>query len=247
MAPKVGGKARTYTENEFPFLDMELSWSDDGTLKFGVHMKPNQPTTQVWSAHTPGCFKAIKTGVCYRLTKLTTVNKDSVDLKLDKIYPEHFGTLNKANLLKDFEAPTLGVKAAELEAASKDEVGQATKKRRERDRKRAIYFKVGFCNYWRTLIHKMIHEVKSRFPSLTWLRVSMSYHRFSIMRELFQGDLNTKLNCNVISKDFQKLPCNCRNKQACLYSGDCRTSIVVYIKQSVSRRTNATLETPSST
>jgi hypothetical protein len=30
------------------------------------------------------------------------------------------------------------------------------------------------------------------------------------MRELFQGDLNTKLNCNIISNDFQELPCNCR-------------------------------------
>jgi hypothetical protein len=92
-----------------------------------------------------------------------------VDLKLDEIYPEHFDALNKANLLKDFEAPTLGVKTAELEAASKDEVGQATKKRRERDRMRAIYFKVGCCNYWRTPIHKMIRKVKLRFPSLTWL------------------------------------------------------------------------------
>jgi hypothetical protein len=237
-APKVGGKVGTYTENEFPFLDMELSWSDNGTLKFGVHMKPNQQLKYLntGSAHTPGCFKAIKTGVCYRLTKLTTVNEDSVDLKLNEIYPEHFDALNKANLLKDFEAPTLGVKTAELEAASKDEVGQATKKRRERDRKRAIYFKVGFCNYWRTPIHKTIREVKSRFPSLKWLRVSMSYHRFSNMRELFQGDLNTKLNRNVISKDFQKLPCNCRNKQACQYSGDCRTSIVVY--QAVCLKTN---------
>jgi hypothetical protein len=27
---------------------------------------------------------------------------------------------------------------------------------------------------------------------------------------------------------FQKLPCNCRNKQACPYSSDCCTSIVVY-------------------
>jgi hypothetical protein len=65
--------------------------------------------------------------------------------------------------------PTLGVKAAELEAASKDEAGRATKKWRERDRKRAVYFKVGFCNYWRTPIHKTIRKVKARFPSLTWL------------------------------------------------------------------------------
>jgi hypothetical protein len=52
----------------------------------------------------------------------------------------------------------------------------------------------------------MIREVKSRFPSLTWLRVSMSYHRFSNMRELFQGDLNTKLNRNVISKGLPEAP-----------------------------------------
>jgi hypothetical protein len=56
-------------------------------------------------------------------------------MKLDKIYPEHFGALNKVDLLKNFEAPTLGAEAAALEAASKDEVEQATKKRRERDRK----------------------------------------------------------------------------------------------------------------
>jgi hypothetical protein len=126
------------------------------------------------STHTPGCFKAIMTRVCYCLTKLTTVNKNNEDMKLeeiypkhfstlnkadllknfevgltklttvnennedmklDEIYPEHFGTLNKADVLKNFEAPTLQAKAAALEAASRDEVKQATKKRRERDRK----------------------------------------------------------------------------------------------------------------
>jgi hypothetical protein len=56
----------------------------------------------------------------------------------------------------------------------------------------------------------------------------MSYHRFSSLRELFQSDLNTKLNSTVISKDFQNLPCNCQNKQACPYEGNCRHSIVVY-------------------
>ena len=73
-----------------------------------------------------------------------------------------------------------------------------------------------------------IREVKARFPSLKWLRVSMSYHRFSNLRELFQGDLNTKLNRGIISKDFENLPCNCRNKKACAYGGKCRSSIVVY-------------------
>jgi hypothetical protein len=149
-------------------------------------------------------------------------------MKLNEIYPEHFSALNKADLLKNFEAPTLGTKAAELKAALEDEVGQATKKRRERDRKRALYFKVGFSHYWQKPIHKTIREVKSRFPSLTWLCISISYHRFSNLRELFQSDLNTKLNNAVISKDFQNLPCNCRNKQMCPYEGKCHHLIVVY-------------------
>ena len=226
----VRSKVRTQSADHFPFLDMELNWGVDGTLNFGVHLKPNQQLKYLnaGSAHTPGCFKAITTGVCYRLTKLTTIDKTSADMKLDEIYPEHFSALNKADLLNNFNAPTLGAKAAELKAALEDEVGQATKKRRERDRKRAIYFKVGFSNYWQKPIHKTIREVKSRFPSLSWLRVSMSYHRFSNLRELFQSDLNTKLNSTVISKDFQNLPCNCRNKQACSYEGKCRHSIVVY-------------------
>jgi len=229
-APKIDGKVGIHTANQFPFLDMELSWRNDGTLRFGVHMKPNQQLKYLnaGSAHTPGCFKAITAGVCYRLTKLTTVNEDNADMKLDEIYPEHFKALNKAELLEDFTAPTLEEKTLELETASKDEIGRTMKKRRERDRKRAIYFKVGFCNYWRTPIHKTIRKVKAKFPTLTWLRVSMSYHRFSNMRELFQGDLNKKLNRNIISKDFQNLPCNCRNKQACPYSGKCRYPIVVY-------------------
>jgi hypothetical protein len=130
-------KVSTKATDQFPFLDMEMSWNEEGILKFGVHMKPNQQLKYLntGSAHTPGCFKAITTGVCYRLTKLTTVDENNEDMKLDEIYPNHVGALNKADLLKNFKAPTLGAKAAEIEAASKDEVKQATKKRRERDRK----------------------------------------------------------------------------------------------------------------
>jgi hypothetical protein len=130
--------------------------------------------------------------------------------------------------MKHFKVPTLGTKAAEINAASRNVVKQAIKKRRQRDRKRVIYFKIGFSQYWRKPIHKTIREVKAGFPSLKWLRVSMSYHQFSNLRELFQSDLNSKLNHDIISKDFQNLPCNCRNKQACPYGGNCRNPIVVY-------------------
>jgi hypothetical protein len=58
----------------------------------------------------------------------------------------------------------------------------------------------------------------------------MSYHRFTNLREIFQGDLSKKLTLEVVSKDFETLGCNCRlgatNK--CGYNNICRKSIVVY-------------------
>jgi hypothetical protein len=62
-----------------------------------------------------------------------TVDKNSANMKLDKIYPKHFGTLNKADLLKGFKLPTLEAKTGELEAVLKVEADRATKKRRERE------------------------------------------------------------------------------------------------------------------
>ena len=38
----VGEKVGTEAADQFPFLDMELSWDEEGIVKFGVHMKPNQ-------------------------------------------------------------------------------------------------------------------------------------------------------------------------------------------------------------
>jgi hypothetical protein len=74
----------------------------------------------------------------------------------------------------------------------------------------------------------------------------MSYHHFSNLRKLFQSGLNTKLNNAIISKDFQNLPCNCRNKQACPYEGKCHHLIVVY--QATCLKTNkGILATPNST
>ena len=102
------------------------------------------------------------------------------------------------------------------------------KKRRDRDRKRSIFFKVGFSIYWRKPIHIILKNIRNKFPTLAWLRVSMSYHRFANLRETFQGDLTAKLIHNIGSLDFADLPCNCRNKAACQYGGKCRSSIVVY-------------------
>jgi hypothetical protein len=80
-------------------------------------------------------------------------------------------------------------------------------------------------------VHVIIKRVKKDFPSLTWIRTSMAYHRFPNVRELLQGDLNAKLNESIRSLDFEVLSCNCRDKNdqgICKYKSKCRTPIVVY-------------------
>lgn len=223
------GKVTMSSDRKFPFLDMEMWWNESNKLEFGVYLKPNQELKYLnaGSSHTPGCFKAIPTGVYHRLTKLTSMKEGNKDSRLDELYPKHFESLRKANLVKD-GIPTLGEKAKEIEENRDKDEDVKLKKRREDDRKRAIYFKAGFTDYWRKPLHKTIKEIKAKFPTLSWLRVSMSYHRFLNLRELFQGDLNSKVTKGLTSKDFETLPCNCRNKKGCPFLGRCRESIVVY-------------------
>ena len=55
----------------------------------------------------------------------------------------------------------------------------------------------------------------------------MSYHQFSNMRELFQGDLLQKVMSDVGSKDFWNEPCNCSGP-VCRFGDVCRNRMVVY-------------------
>ena len=214
----------------FPFLDMEMLWNTNSELSFKVHLKENQQLKYLnkGSAHTPGCFKAIPSGVIKRLTKLTSIDENNTDSKLSDLYPTHFEALSNAKLIKEENVPTLGASKNQMAKDAADTASQALKKRRERDQKRAIYFKIGFTDFWRKPVHKIIKEIKAKFPSLSWLRVSMSYHRFNNIREHFQGDLNAKLADGLNSLDFEDLDCNCRKKELCPYGGRCRRSIVVY-------------------
>ena len=67
---------------------------------------------------------------------------------------------------------------------------------------------------------------------LKWLRVSMSYHKFSNLREIFNGDLTGKLLKGITSRDYMDRPCNCQSQSKvngkCMYGPNFRKSIVVY-------------------
>jgi hypothetical protein len=55
----------------------------------------------------------------------------------------------------------------------------------------------------------------------------MSYHRFSNLRELFQGHLS-KVLLNVDSEHLRDRPCNCPGRGSCRYNNICRKALLVY-------------------
>jgi hypothetical protein len=84
------------------------------------------------------------------------------------------------------------------------------------------------CTFWKEPIHLILKDLKLKHK-LQWLRISMLYHRFPNMRDVFQSQLSAKMIENVESLDFNTRACNCRSPSGtCLYGNVCRVPIVVY-------------------
>ena len=60
----------------------------------------------------------------------------------------------------------------------------------------------------------------------------MSHHKFSNLREFFNGDLTGKDTKNLISTDFMDRDCNCNKvskvEGKCAFGGNCRKCIAIY-------------------
>ena len=140
----------------FPYLDMELYWSEKEELQFRVHLKPNQELKYLnrGSTHTEPCFKAISSGVFQRLVKLTTVTPKNENKTIDEMYPKHTEALRRAELIED-KTPTMREILDKEEERKKP---QSAKKahQKKRDRKRAIHFCIGHSKAWIKPIHKII-------------------------------------------------------------------------------------------
>ena len=106
-----------------------------GQLQFGVHLKVNQQLKYLnkGSAHTPACFKAISTGVCKRIAKLTTINSSNKDVKISDRYPSHFEALERAGLIESDAIPTLGDQQRRMAVEKAVEEVKQAKKKRDRD------------------------------------------------------------------------------------------------------------------
>jgi hypothetical protein len=70
---------------------------------------------------------------------------------------------------------------------------------------------------------------ETKTQATQWLRISMLYHHFSNMRDIFQSQLSAKMIENAESLDFNTRECNCRSPSGnCQYGKVCRVPIVVY-------------------
>ena len=98
--PEKEDRVQIVTNDEFPFLDMKMSWSPEGDLRFGVFRKKGQQLKYVGkeSNHTPGTLRAIPSGFLNRLSKFTSRKPSIHSERVEKIYPDHVNSLCKAGL-----------------------------------------------------------------------------------------------------------------------------------------------------
>jgi hypothetical protein len=77
-------------------------------------------------------------------------------------------------------------------------------------------------------MHKELKTLRDKHGR-TWMRISMSYHIFPNLRNIFQSTLTAKVIKNVVSLDFHSKPCNCKApKGQCNYEKVCREPVVTY-------------------
>jgi hypothetical protein len=88
---------------------------------------------------------------------------------------------------------------------------------------RTVRFCLGMSKWWNDPVHAILKELRNKHE-LTWLQVTMSYHKFSNLREIFQGDLNRKVMDGIISRNFRDRACNCNRASKvdgkCAYNGE---------------------------
>jgi hypothetical protein len=154
-------KAEVVKSPAFPFLDMEMSWSEEGDLRFGVYLKPGQQLKYLnnVSSHPPHCFKAITKGVFGHLASLTLLTDESRYKSIKDLYPRHFKALDLAGLSPKY-VPTL---QEVLELNKGKEKRKEEKKERDKQRNRSVYFCIGYSKIWKEPVHKLLKKLKSKF------------------------------------------------------------------------------------
>ena len=161
---------------------------------------------------------------------MTSATEENKTKRMDELYPRHAKALLNAKL-QPTEYPTLG------EMLQKQRYAKQKQEKKEnanlsRTRARQTYFCIGVSLVWKEKpIQKTLKSLRDKY-NLKWLRISISHHRFSNLREIFQGGLTTKLIQNVATKDCMDEIFNCHKSSKmnglCAYSRNCRRKMLVY-------------------
>jgi len=160
---------------------------------------------------------------------------------LNETYPGYAAALKRANLKPPSEYPTIresleevqsiiAAKSVNDEEPTEESIRADAKK--ARDKARTTWFCIGYSTIWGLPISVRLKRLRAKY-NLTWLRNSMSYHKFTNLGEQFNGDLTGKVMDGVNDFDLRDRPCGCHrsSKRAdgrCFYDGNCRRSMVVY-------------------
>ena len=92
-------KVQIAANNEFPFLDMEMSWSPEVYSQFGVFRKKGQQLEYVGKGitHTPGTLRVIPSSVLNHLAKITSRKPTFHSERVNNVYPDHVNALRKTS------------------------------------------------------------------------------------------------------------------------------------------------------
>ena len=216
---------------------MEFYWKQEKLLT-QVHLKENQllKYLNVDSTHTNACFKAIPYGVTMRLATLTSATDENIDKPINEIYPDHAAALSKAGqkpkylTLRELKQAANSKTTNENEEPTVESIRAQAKK--DRERSRVTWFCIGYSKIWGKPISARLKILTKKYK-LTWLRNSMSYHKFSNLGEKFNSDLTGKTMEGVFDRENRDRECNCNARTLlpngkCLYDGKCRVATIVY-------------------
>ena len=93
-------KVQICAAGKFSFLDINMSWSPEGDLKFEIFREKEQQFNCVGkdSTQTQSTLRAIPTGVLNSLEKLTSLKPDFRSKRVWCVYPNHTNDPHKEGL-----------------------------------------------------------------------------------------------------------------------------------------------------
>ena len=167
----------------------------------------------------PMHFKALShAGLITAKTKqIPTLTEELLNYKASKSDKDKI-KVKKEDEKKRRRATFFCIAEKPLQAVHEEETFHANRTKRELRAQYAddtTYFCIGKSSAFRTPIYKTIQKLKEKH-NLPWIRVAMSYHCFTKLKERFSGDIVSKLNEGVPSFGFDNLECNCQSRNCWL-------------------------------